>query len=341
MNPIGPPAVKFGVFATVMALATAALFVIFDQYRGGASSSYSAEFANVSELKVGDSVRAAGIRVGTVKKLSLQANHTVLVNFDVDRNVVLTNGSRAAVRYLNLVGDRYLEMVDAPGSTTIMAPGTRIPTARTAPALDLDQLLGGLKPVIRGLNPQDVNALTASLLEIFQGQGGTMESLLSHTASFSTALADNSQLVEQMIDNLNTVVGTLGDNGEKFSGAIDRLERLVTGLAHDRDPIGVAIESLSNGTASITDLLTSSRQPLRATVNQLSRLAPLLDQDSGRLDAALQKAPKNYRKLSRVGSYGAWVNFYLCGVTLRFTDLQGRATLFPTTKQEGGRCSEP
>lgn len=341
MNRVGAVALKFGVFTLVMALATGALFLIFDQYRAGSANPYSAVFADVSQLKVGDSVRAAGVRVGTVEAIALQPDHTVLVTFEADRNVVMTSGSTIAVRYLNLVGDRYLELVDGPGSTTIMSPGTRIPVTQTAAALDLDLLLGGLKPVIQGLNPHDVNALSASLLQIFQGQGGTIESLLSHTTSFSTALADNNQQVEQLIDNLNKVVGTVGDEGDKFSSAIDRFQKLVTGLAQDRDPIGAAIDSLDKGTASLTDLLTAVRPPLAGTVSQLSRLAPLLDQDKGRLDAALQKAPNNYRKLVRLGAYGAWINYYICGIAVRVTDLQGRAAQFPWVKQVGGRCGEP
>src|ERR1700722_16515138 len=79
----------------------------------------------------------------------------VLVTFDADRGVVLSNGTRAVVRYLNLVGDRYLELVDGPGSTRVLPGGAQIPVDRTAPALDLDLLLGGLKPVITGLNPHD------------------------------------------------------------------------------------------------------------------------------------------------------------------------------------------
>ncbi len=101
---------------------------------------------------------------------------------------------------------------------------------RTAPALDLDLLLGGLKPVIQGLNPQDVNALTSSLIQILQGQGGTLESLFSKTSSFSNSLADNNQVIEQLIDNLRTLLDTLSKDGDQFSGAIDRLEQLVTGL---------------------------------------------------------------------------------------------------------------
>jgi phospholipid/cholesterol/gamma-HCH transport system substrate-binding protein len=331
---------KFGIFAAVMVLLTAFLLFILGQYRTGSTNSYSAVFTDASGLKAGDSVRAAGMRVGTVTELSMQPDHTVVATFDADRNVVLTTGSEAAVRYLNLVGDRYLELIDGPGSTRLMAAGSQIPADRTAPALDLDQLLGGLKPVIAGLNPQDVNALTASLLQVFQGQGGTLDSLLSKTASFSTDLADNNQVTEQLIDNLNTVVATLAKDGDKFSGAIDRFEQLITGLAHDRDPIGTAIDSLSSGTASIADLLSAARPPLAGTVGQLNRLAPLLDQNKDLLDVALQKAPDNYRKLVRLGAYGSWLNYYICELSIRVSDLQGRTVVVPWVKQLGGRCAE-
>ncbi|PRC55676.1 mammalian cell entry protein, partial [Mycobacterium sp. ITM-2017-0098] len=85
--------------------------------------------------------------------------------------------------YLNLVGDRYLELLDRPGPAKIQQPDSRIGSDRTEPALNLDLLLGGLKPVIRGLNPDDVNALTSSLIQILQGQGGNLESLFARTSS--------------------------------------------------------------------------------------------------------------------------------------------------------------
>ncbi len=261
-----------------------------------------------------------------------------MVTFDADRDVVLTAGSKAAVRYLNLVGDRYLDLVDSPGSSRLMASGAQIPVNRTLPALDLDQLLGGLKPVISGLNPQDVNALTASLLQVFQGQGSTLDSLMSKTSAFTNDLADNNQVIQQLIDNLNTVVALLAKDGDKFSGTVDRFEQLITGLAEDRDPIGAAIDSLSNGTASIADLLSTARPPLAGTVEQLNRLAPLLDQDKALLDTALQKAPDNYRKLIRLGSYGSWINYYICEFSFRVSDLQGRTVVIPWIKQTTGRC---
>jgi phospholipid/cholesterol/gamma-HCH transport system substrate-binding protein len=341
MRRLAPTIVKFGVFAVAMTLLTGALFLIFGQYQSRSRAGYSAMFSDVSSLREGDSVRMAGIRIGNVDRVSLRDDKKVEVGFDADRDVVLTSGTRAEVRYLNLVGDRYLELVDGPGSTGVLASGSQIPVERTAGALDLDLLLGGLKPVIQGLNPEDVNALTSSLIAVFQDQGGTLESLMSKTASFTNTLADNSATVQAVIDNLKTTLATVAKDGDQFSGTIDRLQLLVNGLSNDRDPIGAAIESLDNGTASLADLLTQARPPLAGTVDQLSRLAPLLDQDKDRLATGLRMAPDNYNKLIRTGAYGSFVNYYLCGVSVRVTDLQGRTAVFPWFKQEAGRCGEP
>jgi phospholipid/cholesterol/gamma-HCH transport system substrate-binding protein len=338
---LGPTLVKFGVFAVVMSVLTAFLFFTFGQYRTGAVTGYSALFNDASRLKDGDSVRVAGVRVGTVNGVALQPDKKVVVKFDADRSVVLTDGTKAAVRYLNLVGDRYLELVDGPGSTRRLPAGGQINVDHTAPALDLDLLLGGLKPLVRGLNPRDVNALSSALLEVFQGEGGTLQSLFNKSTSFTNTLADNDQTIERLIDNLNTVAATLNKDGGQFSGAIDRLERLVTGLANDRDTLGPAIDALSTGTVTLADLLGKARKPLSATVDQLSRLAPNLDNDKDRLDAALQKAPRNYRKLVRLGVFGATIPYFLCQITLRGTDLSGKTVIAPWFRSDAQRCEEP
>jgi phospholipid/cholesterol/gamma-HCH transport system substrate-binding protein len=334
------PIIKFAIFAVVMAMLTTLLFVIFGQYRNESTTSYSAVFSDVSRLTTGDSVRAAGIRVGTVREIDPQTDDNVLVTFDADSNVRLTSGTKAMVRYLNLAGDRYLDLVDSPGSTRILAPGAQIPLERTAPALDLDLLLGGLKPVIRGLNPQDVNALSSSLLQVFQGQGANLQSLLAKTSSFTSSIADNGDVVQQVITNLNAVAVILAKDGGQLGGTLDRLQRLVAELSDNRDTIGSAITSLSAGTTSVADLLTQSRPPLNGTVDQLNRLSANIAGDLPTLDEALQTAPGNYRKLVRLGSYGSWFNYYLCGLTVRVTDLQGRTAVFPWIKQETGRCAD-
>ena len=152
---------KFGIFAAIMVVLTGALFAIFGQYRTGSTNSYSAVFADASSLRPGDSVRVAGIRVGTVHDVTLRDDNTVLVDFDADRDVTLTSGTKVVARYLNLVGDRYLDLVDGPGSTRIQPPGSQIPAERTEPALDL--LAGWLASRIDGPVTRSVGDLEVEL----------------------------------------------------------------------------------------------------------------------------------------------------------------------------------
>lgn len=331
-------ATKFAVFAIVTALLTAFLFMVFGQIRTGPTKSYSAIFADVSDLHPGETVRVAGARVGTVSDVRLGTDNRVTVTFNVDDTVHLTTGTRATVRYLNLTGDRFLELADGPGSTRLLPAGAVIPSDRTAPALDLDLLLGGLKPVIQGLNAAEVNALTSSVLQIMQGQQATVDSLLSKTSSFGSTLADNSEVVQQMITNLDDVLATLSKDGDQFSATVDRLQRFVSELSEHRDSIGEAIQALDRGTASLADLLTQARPPLSGTLQQLARLAPNVDQEKDRLQTALQKLPDNSRKLVRTGTYGNFTQLYMCALTVRLNDPSGKVLVLPWLRSDAARC---
>lgn len=331
------PLLKFGIFAAIMVVLSACLIIVFGEYRSGSTTEYSAVFADSSGLSTGDTVRVAGVVVGSVRGIALRDDHRVRVEFDADRALSLTSGTEVAVRYLNLVGDRYLEITDRPGNK--LPAGGELPLENTTGALDLDLLLGGLKPVIQGLNARDVNALTWSLLEIVQGKEGTVNSILGRTASFSAALADNNEIVEQLIDNLNTVMSTLAAEGGQFSGMVDRLEQLITQLSNERDPIAAAIDSLEAGTATVADLLTQGRAPLAGTIDQVNQLAVNLDNEKATLDTALQKAPENFRKLVRTGAYGNFIQYYLCDLTIRVNDLSGQVVEIPAAVQTDGRCA--
>ena len=115
MTAQGGTAVKFGVFGVMMLLLTAALFAIFGQYRTGSTNTYTAVFTDASSLKSGDSVRVAGIRVGTVHRVTLQPDNKVLWISTPTAASRSPPATKVAVRYLDLVGDRYLELLDGPG----------------------------------------------------------------------------------------------------------------------------------------------------------------------------------------------------------------------------------
>ncbi len=261
------------------------------------------------------------------------------VAFDVDSQFRLLSSTAATVRYENLVGDRYLELLEGPGGVDELPGGGTIPVEQTTPALDLDLLLGGFKPLLRGLDPKQVNDLSAALLHVLQGQGGTLVSLLGSTGSFTNTLADRDQLIGDVIGNLNTMLGTIDDQGREFETTIDSLQQLISGLAEDRDPIGDAIPRLDAATGDLAGLLQATRPDIQSMIAEAGRTATQLDLGKDNIDTVLTRLPGDYKKLIRVGSYGSFFQFYLCSNTFKISGPDGRTLLVPTAKQDTGRCA--
>ncbi|MBF6134132.1 virulence factor Mce family protein [Nocardia otitidiscaviarum] len=333
--------VKLGLFTLVMVLILGMLGIVFSEMRFSREYGYKAVFTSSSGILPGAKVRIAGVPVGSVTSVRVGDDNLAHLEFDVDRKYRLYQSTTAAIRYENLVGDRYLELLEGPGTAEVMREGTTMGTDRTKPALDLDMLLGGMKPLLRGLDPAQVNDLTEALLQIFQGQGGTLVSLLNSSGSFAKTLSERDALIGSVIENLKTVLATIDDRDQEFATTLDELQRLVSGLAADSDPIGDAIPRISGATGDLTGLLTQARPDLKETINQLGRTATSIDDQSGDIEWIIQNLPDAYKKLVRIGSYGSFLNIYVCGTDFLVDGPDGKPLFLKLPgAQTTGRCAK-
>ena len=330
---------RLATFFTVCLFFTFAMFAVFAQLRFDPERSYRALFTDVSGMEDGQFVRIGGVEVGKVKKISVQRNDTALVEFSADDSVVLTEGSRAVVRYDDLIGGRYLALEEGAGGTRKLAPGATIPMSNTSPALDLDALIGGFRPLFRALDPDQVNALSGQLIQAFQGQGSTVSSFFQQTAALTNTLADRDQLIGQVITNLNTVLGSLGDQNTQFATAVDSLSQLVGTLADRKQDISNSVAYTNAAAGSITDLLTQARPPLQTVVHETDRTAALVVADKGYVDNILKTLPDKYQTLDRLGLYGDFFSFYLCDLVLKMNGKGGQPVYIKLAGQDSGRCA--
>jgi phospholipid/cholesterol/gamma-HCH transport system substrate-binding protein len=331
--------VRLGIFLTVCALTAFLLFAVFAQLRFGEGKSYYAQFTNVSNLREGKLVRIAGVEVGKVKKISVNPDATVRVEFTADDSVTLTEGTQAVIRYDNLFGDRFLALEEGAGGLKVLSPGQTIPLSRTKPALDLDALIGGFKPLFRALNPDQVNALSDELLQAFQGQGSTIGSFLDQAAAVTNTLADRDQLIGQVINNLNVVLGSLGGQSDRLDKAVMSLSQLIHALAERKTDISNAVAYTNAATASVADLLTQARAPLGKVVHETDRAAGIAVADHEYLDNLLNTLPDKYQALVRQGLYGDFFAFYFCDVVLKVNGKGGQPVYIKVAGQASGRCT--
>jgi phospholipid/cholesterol/gamma-HCH transport system substrate-binding protein len=333
-------AVRLAVFLAVCLLGVFGLYAVFGQLRFGEKAhTYGAAFTNVTGLETNDFVRIAGVEVGQVKKVAIQPDTTALVEFTADDSVVLTEGSRAVIRYDDLIGGRYLALEEGAGSTKKLNPGDTIPLARTSPALDLDALIGGFRPLFRALDPDQVNALSGQLIAALQGQGGTINSFLSQTAALTSTLADRDQLIGQVIVNLNTVLGSLGDQSDQFAKAVDSLSDLVQTLASRKQDISNGLAYTNAAAGSIADLLAQARPPFAKTIHETDRSAGIVVADHDYFDNLINTLPDAYQALARQGIYGDFFSFYLCDIVLKLNGKGGQPVYVKVAGQSTGRCA--
>jgi phospholipid/cholesterol/gamma-HCH transport system substrate-binding protein len=336
---------RLAVVVLVQLFFTAVIVVVFGQIRFDHTNTYSAEFSNASGLRAGQFVRASGVEVGKVEKVDLvEGDHKIRVEFAVDRSVQLYQSTTAQIRYQDLIGNRYLEISRGSGenSERALPPGGFIPLARTQPALDLDALIGGFKPLFRALDPQKVNSIASSIITVFQGEGGTINDILDQTAQLTDRLAESDQTIGDVIHNLNVVLDTTERHHDQLDSTIDKFEGLITALKDRAAPLADGSAHISSAAGTIADLLADNRTLLHTTIAHLETLAGPLDDERGRVGDLIGKVPAAFNIIGRsAGIYGDFFNFYLCDLSLKVNGLQpgGPVRSVKLFTQPSGRCT--
>ena len=307
--------VKFAIFALVSVLLAVVLMNTMLNGVSGSTHHYRAAFTDVAGLRVGDDVRVAGVRVGRVQ--AIDVGHGVAdVSFQVKADQPLLETTKIVMRYQNLLGQRYLALVQGTERGPVVKPGSTIPLARTSPGFDLTELLNGFRPLFEALRPDDVNALATSLVKVLQGEGGTVESLLSQTARLTSFLADRDQVVGQVLDNLTPVLVDLAGRGTELQGTVTELKALMTGLARDRASIGASIDGMSRLISSTSRLVSDLRVPTVQAVRRFNRTMSLFLENKKDFVDALGSFGSALAALGRASSYQNAINLYFCSIVM-------------------------
>ena len=308
--------IKLVIFVLVSVIVTGTLTAIMGSFSFSGETTYKADFSTASMIQKGDDVRVAGVTVGSVKKVEIKDRDRAEITFKVKNDLPLTTATKASIRFLNLVGDRYMALEQgAPGAKRLSSDAT-IPVSQTTPALNLTELFNGFQPLFQALQPAEVNQLSLNLVKVLQGEGGTVNSLLGNTASLTNSLADRDQLIGQVIDNLSALLKTTDAHHTQLSSLIVQLKDWMTNLSGDRKTIGASLQNLSGLTAQVAKLLTEGRPYIKADVAQVRRTMAILNKKKNQavLNEVINRLPTMLQRQARVGSYGSWYQYYLCDI---------------------------
>ena len=99
----------------------------------------TAEFGSISGLKPGATVEIAGVQVGKVTQIELDAkSYEARVEMTIQKGVELQEDSIASIRTAGIIGDRYIDIAPG-GADELIGPGGRI--FETESAINLEELV--------------------------------------------------------------------------------------------------------------------------------------------------------------------------------------------------------
>lgn len=286
--------IRFGAITMMLMLVIVAATFNLSKFPGFRGTSYTAEFADAGGVREGNIVQIAGRRVGRVQDLSLAGN-TVMVKFEVDGGVEFGPETGASVEVLNLLGEKYLEII--PAGEGQLDENTPIPVERTEAAYDIVGVFGDLTTTTEEIDKdQLVEALDvvsetidtsapeiqasfdglARLSETISSRDQEIRGLLSSSREVSTLLADRSTDLVQLMDSSDLVFQEVQKRKDAIHRLLVNARRLASelrGVATDnQQQIGPALKEIDD----LTSLLIRKEKELKATLSAFGPYASIL-----------------------------------------------------------------
>lgn len=259
-----------GLVVIVAALAATAMAYLNPTDQNG----YTAHLANSGGVRVGDQVRIAGIPVGKVTSIRLDAA-VVEMKFDVERSVVVGSESTLDVKLLTPLGGHYVAL-DPKG--VIPLGRNVIPPQRVTLPFEVNDIIQAATPLIKEVDGQVIHDTFTEVANAANKYPDAIRDLLQSANALTTSMSKSTNDFHRSLDFANnglramvagrkqliTLVEQLDILGRAYtSKSVDIIEffGLLNELARILDRItvfyGREIAPIVNGLEDITDTLVA------------------------------------------------------------------------------------
>jgi phospholipid/cholesterol/gamma-HCH transport system substrate-binding protein len=277
----------------------------------------SATFDDVTGLLPNDNVKVAGVVVGKVTGIKVDDGRA-RVTFQVRNATRLPIDTSAAIRWRNLLGQRYVYLYPGTASTT-MQGGGHIATTRSV--VDLGELFNRLGPIVQAIDPSKVNTFLDSITAALDGNETKLRQTLDDLATLTAGLATRDDAITRLIGNLDTVAGTITQRDAEIRTVLDNLVALSTTFSQNTNVLDSAVTDLGDFSNNLDVLLANNRTQIDRILANLTTLSKTIQAKLPQIDSTLVNLPATATRLFNASRYGEWLNQTIpCGVVGRTAD---------------------
>jgi len=277
---------RVGVFFVI---GIALIWVTFESLSGGKirrEKSYEliSEFRTLKELKVGDDVRMAGVKIGSVKSTQLNG-HVAQAVLMIDEKVQVRTDSMATIAMAGLLGSNYVSLDLGSETAPFHQPGAKLRSLNTP---DLNTLMGQLGDMSRKL--EDALGDISGALGGKNGQGllGKLENLVDENKGKIGEIATNVQEISIKVNKGEGTLARLINDGKLHDELLATVGEIKSAATQAKSFVAQAEEIIGEvkkgqGTLGVLVYDKEAGSNIRTTVQNLREISDKLNKGQGSL----------------------------------------------------------
>ncbi|WP_205875074.1 MlaD family protein [Mycobacterium camsae] len=290
MRKLARPVFWLSVFTAVATVCAILLLTALRSPVNGVVSHYTATFTDVSGLDVGNDVRISGVQVGKVKAIRLDGR-TAKVDFSALNEHPVYRNTVAAVRYQNLLGQRYIELVQTSAAGERLPNGSNIPVGQTVPSFDITKLFNGFRPVFQTLDAAQLNQFGENLLRLIQGDDTGIGPVLRDLDVISKYAVNRQAVITMLLHNLSDLSQDLGGKSQQLFDLINALNGALSTFTSKAEEFRTSIDIELPMMRSLVRVLQTAERGFDASTSPLYGLTTRLFPQTPTVIAGLSLTP--------------------------------------------------
>ena len=251
---------KLGIFV-VLAIFAGFLIVetlgSVDLFHGGYH--VSALFNTAQDLKVGNSVKMAGVEIGRVEKIAL-VDGKVSVTMKIHSDADVKTDSKAMIKFVGLMGQNFVSIEFGSADAPRVVEGAELQTEEepdlNAIMVKLDNATAGIENLTKSFSGDTINNLLGPLTDLIKQNSGHLSATITNIQNITSQIASGQGTVGKLIYDqslYNSAMSTVSN----LQSTVAAAQQVINNVTNGQGTLGklVTDETLYNATtASMTNL---------------------------------------------------------------------------------------
>ncbi|MDB6018626.1 MAG: Mammalian cell entry related domain protein [Pedosphaera sp.] len=227
-----------------------------------------AEFNNISELKVGDPVKMAGVPVGQVEKIGLsEADNKVEILLRLNKDAPIRTDSTATIKFAGLLGQNYVSISFGNPKSPKLEAGATIATVEqpdiNALMAKLDEAATGVQNLTKSFTGDKIDNLLGPFTDFMKQNNPRLTAIIANFQAVSGQIAEGKGTIGKLVyddslyNSASATVTNLQDATAEIKGTVAQARLVVDQINSGQGTIGKLVKDEAlyrETTASMTNL---------------------------------------------------------------------------------------